>query len=194
MNDAFESPDGTICVVYSDRSPRPRQLFQVDMTKDGLGPQIGDIGLAWYPSYPVPIHRLRPVHPNWIGVVDPAFEPSGIDPSSWLPHYTGYLAAPRLHRPAPRFTFDPLSGDAMNVAVRMSWDPHPKAPLVRRPHLASTQFAYVSPSAVITSGTECVEMADEQGASPAITGQGLTTPTILSPAVTSPTILNGDVC
>lgn len=195
MNDAFESPDGVICVVYSDRSPRPRQIFQVDLTKDGLGPQIGDIGLAWYPTYPDVLHRLRPVHPNWIGVVDPAFEPSGIDPVAWLPTYLDYLAAPRLHRAAPRFSFDPLSGDMMNVAIRLSWDPKQKAPLVRRPRLRETMAVFYQPPPQISAGTlTCTAIADVDVTAPALVSQSITRPQLINSSVTVPALIHEGVC
>lgn len=196
MNSAFlQSAGVAVSVSFPDSISRPRVPMPPSILVAPMGAQPIDIKLAWLPTYPDVLHKLRPIAPARIGVFDAAsFEPA-IRPLGWEPHYPTYWDAARLHRAFLPFSFDPLSGEAMNAAILMSWDPKQKAPLITRPRLQeTTAFFYVQPDIVITTGAECVELINVQGAVPLFTPEALTAPALVSEALTVPTLSPEAIC
>lgn len=189
----FDTADTAgISITHPDRVQRPRTVIGPAFSVGRLSAEFSDFSLSWLPTYPSMLSVKRPVHPNWIGVDVATFR--ALWPTSFLPTYPTYWPAPRLHRVFYRSVFDPASGNSMVVAQRMAWDPKQKAPLVKRPRPARTQWAYVQPAAVITSGTECVEMVDEQGATPTLLSAGYGTPGLIDHGFSVPALIQEDFC
>ena len=197
MQNGFTSPDGFVWVSTPDTlAPRPRVPIASSYTVKNLyTPQnFDDFLLAWLPTFPAHVSRLRPIHPNWIGVDGPAVMGPAIAPISWMPTLLGFLNAPRLHQTFPPYKADPLSGPSMTAAVEMAWDPRPKAPLVLRPKFAATQFAYGASLTVSLGTLTCSALDDIDLTTPAMLTQALSVPTMLNPALTVPTILDERLC
>jgi hypothetical protein len=196
VQDSFTSPDGFVCVSYPDvLAPRPRMpMVQAQPTFIALLP-FSDIKMGWLPTYTDHTPRLRPIYPNWIGTDAFATFVPAIAPTSWMPTLLSFLNAPRLHQTYSVYKGDALSGQDMEIAQQMSWDPKQKAPLIVRPRAIFTVFAYLpSPTTVISTGVGCVEMTDTSFSAPTFLAQTLTAPTFLDQALTVSDLINEDLC
>lgn len=195
MQGGFTSPDGFIPISYPDTPvPRPSAPLAQSFFVGRLSAEVTDINMGWMPSYPVPIHQLRPVHPNWVGVDIAAVINPSIAPLSWAPILLSFLSAPRLHRVFPAFNADPLSGDMMATAQRMAWNPQVEAPLQMRPRLKTGGYALVIPTTVIAAAETCVHLVDTNFTVPDLTGIAQTVPRLIDEAFTIPDLIGEVLC
>lgn len=194
MNSAFLVSAGVaVSVTTADSIPRPRAALGPSFFVGQLGAQPSDIRMGWLPRYPDQIARLRPVHPDWTGVATGAVFVAAIAPVSWLPTVLQFLPAPRLHQVFGAYSFDPLSGEAMNAAILMAWDPRQK-PIVTRPKLHAESVFYAIPPSVAATGASCVDMIDDSFGVPLLATEVLARPDGLEAVFGCPAFINEDLC